>query len=86
MTIDTALFSDFTNIPRSLPYRADGLNSQDQAMLHYAKALYYKGSGDNYYVDLHLNEAKAIVADIDMRGLHDQAARLRSVLAAQFPQ
>ena len=55
-------------------------------MFHYAKALYYyKGSGDNYNVDVHLNEAKAIVADMDMRGLHDQAARLRSVFAAQFP-
>ena len=86
MMIDIALFSDFVNMPsRSLPYQVEGRNSQDQAMFHYAKALYYKGSGDNYYVDLHLNEAKAIAADMDMRGLHDQAARLRSVFAAQFP-
>ena len=87
MMIDVALFSDFANVPSSsLPYQVEGRNSQDQAMFHYAKALYYKGSGDNYNVGVDLNEAKAIVADMDMRGLHDQAARLRSVFAAQFPQ
>ena len=87
MQIDIALFSDFVNVPSlGLPYGLVEKNSPDQAMFHYAEALYYKSSGDNYYVGVHLNEAKAVVDDMDARGLHDQAARFRSVFAAQFPQ
>ncbi|MEO9166903.1 MAG: hypothetical protein ABI230_00725 [Aestuariivirga sp.] len=94
MRIDIVLFSTLANGTNSSPgedvlttlENTPGSTWHELALMHYAHALRAKNAGDFNNVVTQLALANKMITEIDLRGGHDQVIRLRSVLAAQFPQ